>query len=233
MHVDVILLERVAKLGQIGDIVSVKSGYARNFLIPNKKALRATEANKADFSARKAQIEAQNLESRAEAEKIAERMHGCHIILIRQASEKGQLYGSVSSNDIAEQLNKAGYTVHRHQVFVANRFKMLGIFDVDIMLHAEVRAQIKMNVANSEDEAQQQWARYERGEPVLMTAAEEEAIEEQQQAEAALRRGQEKALKVASDALKQAAAEESAYAETKTLTGDGETEAGEASEAET
>ena len=212
MHVDVILLERVAKLGQMGDVVRVKSGFARNFLIPQNKALRATEANKADFATRKVQIEADSLERRGEAEQIAERLEGTQIVLIRQASESGQLYGSVSGKDIAAALAKEGFSLHHRQVQMNDRFKMLGVFDLEIALHAEVNTGIKLNIAKTNDEAEQQWSRYQKGEPVLMTSAEEEALEERKQREAMMRRDQEKAEKAAAEAEAQAA-EEVAVAE--------------------
>ena len=208
MHVDVILLERIAKLGQMGDVVRVKSGFARNFLIPQNKALRATASNKADFANRKVQIEADSLEQRGEAEKVSERMAGKQIVLIRQASESGQLYGSVSGKDIAAILVKDGFKVNYRQVQMNDRFKMLGVFDLDIALHAEVSATVKLNIAKTEDEAEQQWSRYQKGEPVLMTAAEEEMIEERKQADAVMRRDREKAEQAALEAEAQAAAEE-------------------------
>ena len=208
MHVDVILLERIAKLGQMGDVVRVKSGFARNFLIPQNKALRATASNKADFANRKVQIEADSLEQRGEAEKVSERMAGKQIVLIRQASESGQLYGSVSGKDIAAILVKDGFKVNYRQVQMNDRFKMLGVFDLDIALHAEVSATVKLNIAKTEDEAEQQWSRYQKGEPVLMTADEEEMIEERKQADAVMRRDREKAEQAALEAEAQAAAEE-------------------------
>ncbi len=208
MHVDVILLERIAKLGQMGDIVRVKSGFARNFLIPQSKALRATASNKASFAERKVQIEADSLEQRGEAEQVSERLAGKQIVLIRQASESGQLYGSVSGKDIAAVLTKDGFSVHHRQVQMNDRFKMLGVFDLQIALHAEVTTTVKLNIAKTEDEAEQQWSRYQKGEPVLMTAAEEEMIEERKQADAMMRRDQEKAEKAAAEAEAQAAEEE-------------------------
>ncbi len=210
MHVDVILLERIAKLGQMGDIVRVKSGFARNFLIPQNKALRATASNKADFANRKVQIEADSLEQRGEAENVSERMAGKQIVLIRQASESGQLYGSVSGKDIAAILVKDGFKVNYRQVQMNDRFKMLGVFDLQIALHAEVSSTVKLNIAKTEDEAEQQWSRYQKGEPVLMTAAEEEMIEERKQADAMMRRDREKAEKAALEAEAQAAEEASA-----------------------
>ena len=215
MNVDVILLERVAKLGQMGDIVRVKSGFARNFLIPQNKALRATERNKADFAERKVQIEADNLQQRSEAEQVAERLEGTQIVLLRQASESGQLYGSVSSKDIAAALAKEGFSTNARQVQMNDRFKMLGVFDLQIALHPEVLSGIKLNIAKTEDEAEQQWSRYQKGEPVLMTSAEEEALEERKQMESMMRRDQEKAEKAAAEAEEQAAAELAAAEDTE------------------
>ncbi len=153
---DVILLERIEKLGQMGDVVSVKPGYARNFLLPKKKALRATDENKRVFEAQKAQLEAQNLENRKEAEDIGGRMDGEKIILIRQAGEGGQLYGSVNARDVAGALTDAGFTVGRNQVELAKPIKALGLHDVTVRLHPEVSVTVSANVARSEEEAQTQ-----------------------------------------------------------------------------
>lgn len=153
---DVILLERIEKLGQMGDVVSVKPGFARNYLLPQKKALRATEDNKRVFEAQKAQLETQNLESRKEAEGVAAKMDGTKVILIRQAGEAGQLYGSVNARDVAEALDAAGFTVARHQVELARPIKNLGLHDVIVRLHPEVTVTITANVARTPDEAQVQ-----------------------------------------------------------------------------
>ncbi|MBM3570679.1 MAG: 50S ribosomal protein L9, partial [Alphaproteobacteria bacterium] len=153
---DVILLERVERLGQIGDVVKVKNGFARNFLLPRKKALRATKENRALFEARRVQLEADNLKLRGEAEAMAKRMEGLTVSLLRQASDKGQLYGSVSARDIAEAVTKAGYTVGRDQVALDKAIKDLGIHAVRVALHAEVKIAVKVNVARSEAEAELQ-----------------------------------------------------------------------------
>jgi large subunit ribosomal protein L9 len=135
---EVILLERVAKLGQIGDTVKVKDGFARNFLLPNGKALRATEANKKKFEGMKAQIEAQNLERKQEAEAVAKKVDGKSVILVRQAGETGQLYGSVSTRDIAEALTKDGTTVERRQIVLNAPIKTIGLHVLPVQLHPEV-----------------------------------------------------------------------------------------------
>jgi len=154
---DIILLERVPNLGQMGDIVSVKPGFARNFLLPRKKALRATEANKKAFEERRKDIEAANLERRKEAEAVAGKMEGARVSLIRQAGESGQLYGSVRSHDIVDSLKEQGFTVERGQVVLAAPIKTLGLFDVTLQLHPEVAISVKANVARSEHEAEEQW----------------------------------------------------------------------------
>lgn len=153
---DVILLERIEKLGQMGDVVKVKAGFARNYLLPQQKALRATDGNKAMFETQKAQLEAKNLENRKEAEAVGDKMDGAKVILIRQAGEAGQLYGSVNARDVAEALTAAGFTVARSQVQLANPIKILGLHDVIVRLHPEVSVTITANVARTEDEAQVQ-----------------------------------------------------------------------------
>ncbi|HEX6959517.1 MAG TPA: 50S ribosomal protein L9 [Ferrovibrio sp.] len=155
---EVILLERVEKLGQMGDVVKVKDGYARNFLLPRKKALRATEANKAVFEKQRAQLEAQNLARKGEAEKVAAKMQGLSVALLRQAGDSGQLYGSVSARDIAEAVTEAGFTVSRSQVSLTTPIKMVGVYNVAVVLHPEVTVEIKVNVARSEAEAEKQVA---------------------------------------------------------------------------
>jgi large subunit ribosomal protein L9 len=150
---DVILLERVERLGQIGDVVKVKAGFARNFLLPTKKALRATEENKKRFETQRAQIEANNLQRRQEAEKIKDKVDGLKVVVIRQASETGILFGSVSSRDIAEGVTKAGFTIDRRQVILDKPIKSLGLHPVRIALHPEVIVSVTANVAKSEDEA--------------------------------------------------------------------------------
>ncbi|MEO9600776.1 50S ribosomal protein L9 [Parasphingorhabdus sp.] len=150
---DIILLERVEKLGSIGDIVTVKNGYARNFLLPNKKALRANEANKKVFEANRKQIEADNEAKRKEAESASGNVDGKQIILIRASSASGQLYGSVSVRDIVEALAAEGATVEKSMVILEKPIKTLGVFDVRIRLHPEVNVSIQANVARSDDEA--------------------------------------------------------------------------------
>jgi large subunit ribosomal protein L9 len=183
---EVILLERVEKLGQMGDVVNVKPGFARNYLLPKKKALRATEENRKQFDAQKAQLEAQNLERRKEAEAVAGKMEGLAVVILRQASEGGQLYGSVNSRDIAEAVSEAGFTVDRYQVQLAATVKQLGITSTKVSLHPEVSVEVSVNVARSADEAAAQAA----SEPV--NAAEEffeneelaaQALEEAEEAE--------------------------------------------------
>ena len=149
----VILLERVEKLGQMGDVVTVKPGFARNFLLPKNKALRATKDNLTYFETRKAQFEASNLERRAEAEAVGKKLDGTKIVVIRQAGDSGQLYGSVTARDIAEGLKEEGFTVERTQVAIERPIKLLGLTDVRIRLHPEVSVAVSVNVARSVDEA--------------------------------------------------------------------------------
>src|ERR1700742_653164 len=144
---EIILLERVEKLGQIGDVVKVKPGFARNYLLPQKKALRGTKANLAVFEKQRAQIEANNLKAKEEAEKVAARMDDVHIVVIRQAGDSGQLYGSVSARDISEALTADGYTVDRGQVAIEHPIKSLGLEKVRLRLHPEVSVTITVNVA--------------------------------------------------------------------------------------
>lgn len=153
MAMDLILLERVENLGSIGEVVSVKPGYARNFLLPRGKALRANAANKAKFEADRERIEKDNAEKRAHAETDAKTLDGTKIVLIRAASEAGQLYGSVATRDIAEALNEGGAHIHRNQVILTTPIKALGIHKVRIALHPEVSITIEANVARSTDEA--------------------------------------------------------------------------------
>ncbi len=150
---EIILLERVRKLGQIGDTVTVKDGYARNFLLPQKKALRATKANQAFFETQRAEIETRNLEAKKEAEAVSAKLTGTSAILIRQAGESGNLYGSVSARDIATALGEQDMKVDRTQVILDHAIKFLGIYTIQIKLHAEVLADIEINVARSAEEA--------------------------------------------------------------------------------
>ncbi len=155
---DVILLERVEKLGQMGDVVTVKDGFARNFLLPSKKALRATASNKAAFEADRARLEAENLERKSEAEKVASAMADVKVIMIRAAGESGQLYGSVSSRDIAEAVTEAGVAITRTQVVLDRAIKTLGLHDVVVRLHPEVSETVVVNIARSVDEAETQFS---------------------------------------------------------------------------
>ncbi|MFT4056777.1 MAG: 50S ribosomal protein L9 [Novosphingobium sp.] len=152
----IILLERIEKLGAIGDVVSVKDGYARNYLLPNKKALRANEANKKVFEANRAKIEADNAERRSAAEANSGNVEGKQIVLIRASSNSGQLYGSVSVRDIVDGLNAEGANVSKQMIVLERPIKTLGIFDVKVSLHPEVSVNVKVNVARSPDEAELQ-----------------------------------------------------------------------------
>jgi len=153
---DVILLQRIEKLGQMGEVVRVKAGFARNYLLPQKKALRATDANKARFEKQRAQLEANNLARRQEAEGISGKVEGITVVVIRQAGETGHLYGSVSARDIAEAVTKSGITIDRNQVLMDRPIKMLGLHPVRVALHPEVVVSITANVAKSEEEAEAQ-----------------------------------------------------------------------------
>lgn len=168
---DIILLERVAKLGQMGDVVSVKEGYARNFLLPQGKALRANEVNVKAFEDQKAQLEARNLETKKEAEDLAAKLDGQQFIVIRSASDSGALYGSVSTRDAAEAATEAGFSVDRKQVILTAPIKELGLHAVTVRLHPEVDASIELNVARSTEEAELQAS----GKSIQELAAEAEA----------------------------------------------------------
>ncbi|RUT25317.1 50S ribosomal protein L9 [Asaia sp. W19] len=160
---EVILLQRVEHLGQMGDIVRVKPGYARNFLLPQGKALRANAQNRQRFETERAQLEAQNLKRREEAERLAERMHGLSVVIIRQAGDSGSLYGSVTTRDIAIAVTAAGLTVSRNQVVLAEPIKLLGLVEARVALHPEVSIPVTVNVARSEEEAERQ----ARGEAIV------------------------------------------------------------------
>ena len=153
---DVILLERIGKLGHMGDTVKVKDGYARNFLLPRGKALRATEANKKKFEAQRADLEVRNHELKRAANEASADVDGATVVIIRQAGETGQLYGSVSARDIAEALTAAGYPVNRGHVAIQQPIKSLGLYPVPIHLHPEVEAKITVNVARSPEQAERQ-----------------------------------------------------------------------------
>jgi large subunit ribosomal protein L9 len=170
---DVVLLERIEKLGQMGDVVSVKNGYGRNFLLPQGKALRATKANLVRFESERAQLEARNLEAKAEAEIVAEKLNGEQYIAIRSASDAGALYGSVNSRDIADMATEGGFSVNRSQIILDKPVKELGVHEVRVSLHPEVSATISINVARSQDEAELQ----AEGKSVDALRAEEEAAE--------------------------------------------------------
>ena len=176
---EVILLERIEKLGQMGDVVNVKPGFARNYLLPRNKALRATDSNRALFESQRSQLEAENLSRRAEAEAVAAKAEGLTFAVLRQAGETGQLYGSVSSRDVAMAVTEAGFTVNRSQVVLDIPIKTLGLHPVRVNLHPEVTITVTANVARTADEATQQ---LERGH--ALTDVDREA--EEDAAEAAL-----------------------------------------------
>jgi large subunit ribosomal protein L9 len=166
----VVLLERVEKLGQIGDVVKVKDGFARNYLLPKKKALRATKANLTFFETQRVQLEARNLELRKEAEQIGAKLNGKTFVLLRQAGDRGQLYGSVSPRDIADVVSAGGFSIARTQVPIDKAIKNIGMHEISVVLHPEVRVHVTVNVARTEDEAERQ----ARGEDVLAEQTEQE-----------------------------------------------------------
>jgi large subunit ribosomal protein L9 len=172
---DVILLERIARLGQMGEVVRVRDGFARNFLLPQGKALRATDANRERFESQRHDLEARDLERRSEAEVVAAKLNGQSFVIVRQAGETGQLYGSVSTRDLAEAMDAAGFKVGRNQVELNQPIKTIGLHTVPIALHAEVEASVTVNVARSEDEAERQ----ARGEDLTQSVRDEEEIEAQ------------------------------------------------------
>jgi len=176
---EVILLERIAKLGQMGEVVRVRDGFGRNYLLPQGKALRATDANRTRFESMKAELETRNLERRGEAEQVAEKLNGKGFVVLRQAAETGQLYGSVSSRDIVALLGEGGFTIERSQVVLNMPIKTIGTHPVPIALHPEVESIVSVTVARSADEAE----RIVRGEDVL--ARREETEEEEEAATAA------------------------------------------------
>src|SRR5262245_2947202 len=181
----VILLERVEKLGQMGDEVKVKDGFARNYLLPKKKALRATAANREYFKTQKTQLEARNLERKKEAEAVSGKLSGKTFMMLRQAGDRGQLYGSVSPRDIADVITAGGFSISRGQVPLDKAIKAIGLHEVNVVLHPEVRVKVTINVARTEDEAERQ----ARGEDVLAEVAEEEAAEAAPAAEAMFEEG--------------------------------------------
>ena len=170
----VILLERIGHLGQMGDVVNVKDGFARNFLLPQGKALRATEANRKRFEGERSQLEARDLELKSEAQGVSGKLDGKSFIVIRQAGDTGQLYGSVSTRDIATAITEGGFSVERRQVLLDRPIKTLGVHDVRVALHAEVVPHVSINVARSADEAERQ-ARGEAVTAKALSEAEEDA----------------------------------------------------------
>lgn len=195
---ELILLQRVENLGQMGDIVRVKPGYARNFLLPKGKALRANAANRARFENERAQLEAQNLRKREEAERLAERMQGLSVTLIRQAGDSGSLYGSVTPRDIAVAARDAGLTIARQQVILEEPIKILGLVEARVVLHPEVSISVTVNVARSEEEAERQArgevvGQEEEEENILGDLHAEQAAEEEAAAEAELHKEEENA----------------------------------------
>ena len=167
---EIILLERIEKLGTIGDVVNVKDGYARNFLLPNKKALRANDANRKVFEANRERLESENAARRDEAAKAGANVDGADLVLIRASSNSGQLYGSVNVRDIADGLREQGHDVNKSQIILERPIKTLGVFDVKVALHPEVRVTVKVNVARSDDEAELQ----KQGVDVIGQIAEDE-----------------------------------------------------------
>ncbi|MFT8719096.1 50S ribosomal protein L9 [Acetobacter sp.] len=180
---EVILLQRVEHLGQMGDLVKVKPGYARNFLLPQGKAIRANAANRERFDRERAQLEAQNIKRREEAERLSERMEGLSVVLIRQAGDGGNLYGSVTTRDIAEATTAAGLTISRGQVHLPHPIKTLGLYDVRVALHPEVSIAVRVNVARTVEEAERQargeviGAEEEEETPILELVGEESTEE--------------------------------------------------------
>ena len=183
----IILLEHVEKLGQMGDVVSVKPGFARNYLLPQGKALRANEENLRVFEARRAQLEEENRKRREQSEKLGKNIDGTSVVMIRQAGESGQLYGSVTARDIAEALSEAGAKVQRGQIVLSRQIKMLGLHDVSVRLHPEVSVDVTVNVARSQNEAEEQAKAgrtvSEEEQAAVAEAATEEVIAEVEQME--------------------------------------------------
>lgn len=209
---DIILLERIGRLGQIGDVVTVKDGYARNFLLPQGKALRATEANRARFENERAQLEARDLERKTEAEAVSGKLAGESFVVIRQAGDTGQLYGSVSTRDIAAAVTDGGFSIERRQVLLDKPIKTLGLHEVRVALHGEVVPTVIVNVARTVDEAERQ----ARGEDVTqeLTEEEEEAAEALAAGEALFEEGAE------TEAVSEEATEEAPEDETKEDSGE-------------
>ena len=186
---DVILLERIEKLGQMGDLVSVKPGYARNYLLPQNKAVTASEDNRTHFETQRTQLEAQNLERKGEAEAVGKKMDGTFVSMVRQAGDAGQLYGSVNARDIAHGLLEAGFTVTRNQVSLAEPIKSVGLHEVSIALHPEITVVVIANVARSEEEAEIQ---EQTGEAVIATEEENTFVDEKPRTESVVEDGSDK-----------------------------------------
>jgi len=216
---EVILLERIEKLGQMGDVVTVKNGYARNFLLPQKKALRSTPENKAYFESQRKEIEARSLKARQEAEKVAEKLAGMSIVVLRQAGEGGQLYGSVSSRDIFKALSDDGVAIDRNQVTMDTPIKEIGLHMVPIRLHPDVSVEIQLNVARSSEEAEQQLdaltaaAAEEVFETEELAHAAEEVLAEKDEAEEEAEAAEEESEQVAASVSAEADSDDEAAAE--------------------
>jgi large subunit ribosomal protein L9 len=227
---EIILLERIANLGQMGDLVTVKPGYARNFLLPQGKALRATKANRERFDNDRAQLEAENLNRKGEAEKIAEKMNDLSVSLIRAASEMGQLYGSASARDISDVISESGFTVNRNQIDLNTAIKTLGLFPVRVVLHPEVAVEVTVNIARSADEAAEQ---IKLGRAIVSDVAERERMEAAEAAKAAEQRMADfEAEEVQDTTGSDVSAETDALTEAPTEAGD-QADAGDASPDET
>ncbi|MBQ7412876.1 MAG: 50S ribosomal protein L9 [Alphaproteobacteria bacterium] len=176
---EVILLERIERLGQMGDVVNVKNGYARNYLLPQKKALRKTKDNLAFFESKRKEYEARNLKMKQDAEALAEKMAGLSVVIVRQAAETGQLYGSVTMRDICEAIRDAGFHIERYQIDLNQPFKNLGIFDVKLSLHPDVAQTVRINIARSEEEAKRATQKKaKKEEKADAVKAEEKPVEE-------------------------------------------------------
>jgi large subunit ribosomal protein L9 len=204
---DIILLERIEKLGQMGQVVKVKAGFARNYLLPQKKALRATKENLAYFETQRQQLETDNLKHRDEAQQVADRLNGLKVVVIRSAGDTGQLYGSVNARDIATSVTDAGFTVQRSQVVIERPIKALGLFDLRVRLHPEVSANITVNVARSQDEAAEQ---QRLGHAIVATDGEVETDEERARTEAEAMFEPEAIERVRAEAEEEAAEEAAA-----------------------
>lgn len=182
---EIILLERIVNLGQMGDLVTVKPGYARNYLLPQGKALRATKENRERFDNERSQLEADNLNRKGEAEKVAEKMKDLSVSLIRAASEMGQLYGSATARDISDAVSEKGFTINRNQIDLNTAIKTLGLFPVRVALHPEVFVEVTVNIARSADEASEQ---IKLGRAIVSDVAERERMEAAEAAKAAEQR---------------------------------------------